>query len=226
MSDVVAALEKSLFSPTYELAAEYAEIGLDALMENEVLKEIPVVKTLCSICKIGYNIHERTLIKQTLAFLREFNAGSISPEKLAEHRKKLEADPKEAEKELGRVLILLGSQVEQVQSQVLGSFYAAYIKGAVSWDKFCELSEANRRMFVGDYRILLKAAGWGGIKILNRDLYRVDRLISLGLMQNHKRIGGNLWLESIDHPEQENDIIITSFGKAFCHNVPSGLKLG
>ena len=63
--------------PTYEIVAEYAEIGIDALLDNEVLKGIPVVSTLSSICKIGYNLHERNLIKQTLAFITEFNSGSI-----------------------------------------------------------------------------------------------------------------------------------------------------
>ncbi len=82
-------------------------------MDNEVLKGIPVVSTLSSICKIGYNLHERDLIKQTLAFITEFSSGSIPQEKLNAHREKLEANPKEAEKELGRVLIILGNQVEQ-----------------------------------------------------------------------------------------------------------------
>ena len=181
MSELVPALKDTLFSPTYEIVAEYAEIGIDALLDNEVLKGIPVVSTLSSICKIGYNLHERNLIKQTLAFITEFNSGSISQGKLNEHREKLEANPKEAEKELGRVLIILGNQVEQIQSQVLGSFYAAYVKGAISWEKICELSEANRRMFISDYQILFEAAINDGLKIQNRELYQVDRLISLGL---------------------------------------------
>ena len=54
MSELVPALKDTLFSPTYEIAAEYAEIGIDALLDNEVLKGIPVVSTLSSICKIGY----------------------------------------------------------------------------------------------------------------------------------------------------------------------------
>ena len=56
MSELVPALKDTLFSPTYEIVAEYAEIGIDALLDNEVLKGIPVVSTLSSICKIGYNL--------------------------------------------------------------------------------------------------------------------------------------------------------------------------
>ena len=131
---------------------------------------------------------------------------------------------KEAEKELGRVLIILGNQVEQIQSQVLGSFYAAYVKGAISWEKFCELSEANRRMFISDYQILFEAAINDGLKIQNRELYQVDRLISLGLLQNQNRLGGNVWLDFVDDPEKQNDIIVTSLGKTFYHNSPAALK--
>ena len=78
----------------------------------------------------------------------------------------------------------MGKQVEQIQFQVLGSFYAAYIKDAISCEKFCELSEANRRMFISDYQILFEATNNNGLKIQNRELYQVDRLISLGLLQN------------------------------------------
>ena len=77
MSELVPTLKDTLFSPTYEIVAEYAEIGIDALLDNEVLKGIPVVSTLSSICKIGYNLHERNLIKKSLPFISVYNSRSI-----------------------------------------------------------------------------------------------------------------------------------------------------
>ena len=213
MSELVPALKNTLFSSTHEVVSEYVELGIDALLESEVLKGIPVVNTIAAICKTGYNLRERNLIKQTLTFISEFNSGSIPQEKLDEHRKKLDADPKEAEKELSRVLIILGNQIDEIQSKVLGSFYASYVKGAISWEKFCELTEANRRMFVSDYALLFEAA------------IKVDRLISLGLLQNQNRLGGNVWMEITDNPDKQNDIIVTSLGMTFYHNAPSTLKM-
>ena len=87
MSELVPALKNTLFSSTYEVISEYIELGIDSLLESEALKEIPVVNTIAAICKTGYNLHERNLIKQTLTFISEFNSGSISQEKLEEHRK-------------------------------------------------------------------------------------------------------------------------------------------
>lgn len=221
MNELVPALKDTLFTSTYEIAAEYAEIGIDSLLENDALKGIPVVGTLAAFCKVGYNIQERNLIKQTLNFVIGFNSGTLSQEKIDNYRDKLENEPSKAEKELGRVLIILGNHIESIQSQVLGSFYSAYVKGAISWDKFCELSEANRRMFVNDYNLLLDSANNGGININDRELYQVDRLVSLGLLQYNNRLGGTLIID-LDNPQEEtHDIIITSFGKTFCQHFPS-----
>ena len=221
MNELVPALKDTLFAPTYEIVAEYAEIGIDSLLESDALKGIPVVGILAAICKVGYNIHERNLIKQTLDFVIGFNTGTISQEKIDEHRNELENNPAKAEKELGRILIILGNHVENIQSQVLGSFYSAYVKGAISWEKFCELSEANRRMFVNDYHILLEAARNGGININDRELYQVDRLISLGLLQNRNRLGGTFIINLDEDPEKTHDMIITSFGRTFCQYFPT-----
>ncbi len=218
MNDIVPALGRSIFQPTYDIVSDAIEIGLDSLIESDVLREIPVVKSIVAVCKVGYNIRERNLIKQTLSFISGCNSGSISQEQIDAYRQELESDPTKAEKELGRVLIILGSHIEDRQSQVLGRFYNAYVKGAISWDKFCELSEANRRMFISDYYVLMDADKNDGLDIGQRELYQVDRLISLGLLQNGNRLGGSAWIE-YDNPKPK-DIKITSFGRTFCQNMP------
>lgn len=220
MNELVPALKETLFEPTYDLAAEYAEIGIDLLLESDTLKAIPIVNTIAAFCKVGYNVHERNLVKQTLSFISEFNRGNIEPEKIEKYRQTLESNPQKAEKELGRVIIILGNHIEELQSKVLGSFYLAYAKGAISWEKFCELSEVNRRMFISDYVILAEAARDNGLNIKGRELYQVDRLISLGLLQNHNRLGGSVWIENMGQGEQEKDIIVTSLGKTFFQHMP------
>lgn len=221
MKKLIPAFKDTLFAPTYEIVSEYAEIGIDCLLESDALKSIPVVGTLSSICKAGYNIHERNLIKQTVNFIHSFNSGTLSQDNIDKHRNELENNPDKAEKELGRILIILGNHIENIQSQVLGSFYSAYVQRLIPWNKFCELSEANRRMFVNDYYILQEAAHNGGINVNDQELYQVDRLISLGLLQNQNRLGGAIMLSLDEETEKTFDIIITSFGKTFCQHFPS-----
>ena len=221
MNSLVPALRESIFNPTYEIAAEFVEIGIDAVLESDALKGIPIVNSIAALCKVGYNLHERNLIKQTLSFILGYNAGTISRECIEAHQIELTDNPRKAEKELGRVLIILDKHVEVIQSQVMGSFYGAYSRGDVTWEKFCELSEANRRMFLSDYHILIEAAMNEGLNIEDRELYQVDRLISLGLLQNSNRLGGSVVID-LDNPGEEGkDIIVTSFGKTFCEYLPA-----
>ncbi len=230
MSKLITSLKDTLFSPVYNIMSEFVEIGIDELLNDGMLRKIPFVRAITSFCELGCNLRERNLIKQALNFIIEFEAGRISEEKLDAHRKYLDSHPEEAEKELSRILILLNEHIEQIRSKVLGSFYAAYINGdisanrMISWERFCELSEANRRMFISDYKILAEAVVNEGLKIQNRELYQADRLISLGLLQNKNR-GGSLWNNIInDSQELQNDVIVTSFGKDFYHNSERILK--
>ena len=221
MYELIPSFKDTLFTPTYDIISEYAEIGIDALLENDALKSVPIVGTISSICKVGYNIHERNLLKQTFNFIIGLNSGTIPQEKINEYCYELERNPHKSEKELGRVLILLGNHIEHMQSQVAGSFFNAYVKKAISWEKFCVLTEANRRIFVSDYIILKETARNGGINIENRELYQIDRLISLGLLQYRNRLGG---VEVVDFDKIRNktyDVIITTFGKTFCQHLPN-----
>lgn len=49
MKELVPSLKTTLFEPTYELAFEYAEIGIDALFNNEAPKSIPFLNTVAAI---------------------------------------------------------------------------------------------------------------------------------------------------------------------------------
>lgn len=214
MSGVIPSLRDTIFDPCCEIVPDFAEIGMDYILESEVAKDIPIVRSILALCKIGYNLKERNLLKQTFAFINGFNKGSISEEKLISYKRELIANPDKQEKELGRVLIVLDRYVDDIKSAVLGYFYNVYINGDITWEEFCDLEEANSRMFVSDYIILEKAYNENGLKMIDQDYYKVQRLIAIGLLQNKNPLGGMSWMENVDLFD-EKDIVITSFGTTF-----------
>ncbi len=221
MEGIIPAFRDSLCGPGSDLIKECGELVLDELLENEAIKGIPVVSIISNACKAIYSLRERNLIKQTLSFIESFRAGTADPDKITKYVQKLQNNPKKQEEELGRVLILLDRQIEEMQAKILARFYLAYVMENISWEKFCELSEANRRMFVSDYAVLRTAYDGHGINLNNIDqgvLYQVDRLVSLGLLENTNRMGGTLFLHIVNvaNPEEEKHITVTSFGKIFC----------
>lgn len=137
MDKIIPAFETTLFDPTLSGAClDVAELGIDSLLDDGVFKSIPVVSVLVGFGKTAQNIHDRNLLKQTIKFINTFNEKSISQEKLNKYRKKLETQPKYAEEELGRVIILLNSNVDLKKSEILGKFYRAYVEESINWDIF------------------------------------------------------------------------------------------
>lgn len=231
MSNLIPSFKDSVLTPMSDPIADSLEAGIDSILESDILKAIPIVRTVSAVCKIGVNLHERNLLKQTLQFIKGFNERSLDKETIEEYRLELENNPKKQEKELGRVIIILGKQIDEQQSQVLGSFYNSFVRGAISWDKFCELSEANSRMFSSDYAILAKVAHEDGINLEDQKLYQIDRLISLGLLSQTHRKGRAIFtvsgeslglLNSSDSTDK--DVVVTSFGETFFQHMPSKFK--
>lgn len=175
--------EKSLFNDSVDIIGDYMEIGIDSFIEEGILKEIPFVKSIVSTLKIGKNIHDRNLLKQTLTFIKEFNSGNISKDKLVAYKSSIENNPKKCEEELGRILILLNNYVDREKSIMLARLYKSYVMQEINWHEFCEFSEIINRLFIQDIQIL-KGIKDKNIDIMNNreDEFRIERLYSLGLI--------------------------------------------
>ena len=56
--DLVEQLKVSLFENSIDVAIDFAEIGLDNLLsditDSEILQEIPIIKTIYSVCNTLY----------------------------------------------------------------------------------------------------------------------------------------------------------------------------
>jgi hypothetical protein len=214
---LVPSMRDTVFEPSVDglsdAMADIAEVALDAVLQDGLIRELPVVGSILAMCKTGAGIRERNFIRQTAVFIKSFNDGLISPNQLQAHRKKLEDDPKEAERELGRVMLLLDRTIEAEQSRVLGKFYGSYVKGALSWAKFVELSEVNWRMFLEDYGELLQIGArpiGQDASISERREYRIRRLESLGLVieRRAKLFDGNV----LESPTSEYGFFVTPLG--------------
>ena len=183
MDELTDSFEKSLFNDSNDVISDYLELGVDSFISDGILKEIPIVKSIVSVLRIGKNIHDRNLLKQTLTFINEFNNNNISIEKLNRYREGIENDDKKCEEELGRVLLLLNSYIDKEKSIMLAKLFKAYINMEINWNKFCEYSEIINRLFIQDFDLLRKIyySQVNDTSNIN-DIYRVERLNSLGVI--------------------------------------------
>ena len=51
-----------------DLAVDYAELGLDSILDEGIVKDIPILRTLVSLAKTGFNIRDRIYVKKIAHF--------------------------------------------------------------------------------------------------------------------------------------------------------------
>ena len=141
------------------------------------------MKSIVSVLKIGKNVYDRNLLKQTLTFINEFNNNTIGNEKIYKYKELIETNPKKAEEELGRVLLLLNGYIDREKSIMLSKIFKAYVAKEIGWIEFCEFSEIINRLFVQDINVLRMIYQGTISDTTNRnDMFRVERLNSIGII--------------------------------------------
>lgn len=212
MNEIIPEFNDSLMINSTDIIGDYLELGIDSILENEILKEIPIFKSLLSVGKISKNIRERNCLKNLAIFINELNSGNIDSEKLRLHQEELKRNSKKAEKELGRVLIILDQTIDNIKASILGKLYKAYINQVVDWDMFIEFSEITNRLYINDLKILALIYNGNMNDTSNRaDLYRVERLNSLGVIG----LAPKSIVIGTGHSRQDSYITLNKIGKMY-----------
>ena len=186
MDELIPAFRQSIFNDSLaDGVANIAEVGIDSIMSDGLLKDIPIVNLLLNASRTFKAIHERNLLKNTALFLDTVNSQKIDDKKVQAYKKKL-LNEKTAERELGRVIVLLDQYVDNIKAQMLGRLFCQYIDRDYSWDKFCELSDILNRLFLDDMPFLYSIFGSDGrqaIYHIYKIPYNIKRLESIGLVE-------------------------------------------
>lgn len=214
MDKIVSVFETTLFDSSLSSACiDMAEMGIDTLLDEGIFKSIPLVNLLVGVGKTAQNIHDRNLLKQTIKFINTFNEKALSPDKIIKYRKRLKKNPKFAEEEIGRVIILLNSNIDIKKSELLSKFYYSYVSEEIDWDVFCELSDITSRLFVSDLQLLYDIY-YGKISDTSQCfVYKADRLIALGLLDSATK---SMTIGSASGSQTQRYIQANQLGKLFC----------
>ena len=213
MNDLTISFNDSLLLNTSDILKDYAELGIDSVLDTGVLKDIPIISTIFGVSKVIHSVHERNLIKKLILFLNELNSGNVDKEKLTNYKDRLNRNKKEAEKELGRVLIILNQIIDNDKSIMLGKIFKAYVNEKIDWNQFCEFSEIINRLFLQDVHAL-KQIYCGRLKETSGmgDIYRIERLNSLGIIGLSTK---TMMISSNSNSRTDSYIVLNRMGGVF-----------
>ena len=148
-TSIIPSFQESIENST-DLACDITSLSIERLTTNEVLLNIPIVKSLKVLYSLGRDIREAHLIKNSLIFLNEMKAGSIDQKKLTKFKNKTLKSQKSLDNELQRIIFILDRTTEEAKACYLGRLFAALLNEKISFDEFYDYSELLEKVYIND----------------------------------------------------------------------------
>ena len=214
-NDISIALRDSISQEILNASSNLAEVGLDSIMEEGFLREMPFISNVISVYKIQKSIRERHYIKKLGIFISELNQGCVDEGKRQRIKSKIEESPKKRKKELEYLLLLIDRYIAEGKAAMLAKLYLAYLDKLISWDEVAKYAEVIDRLLPGDYEAM-QETHWND---MNDSLVpdSLMRLIGLGMVISHDKDAavpntvGLLFIPSA----RTKDYELTAFGQKF-----------
>lgn len=191
------ALGNSLTEEAATVSSELLEVGLDAILEDGLLKDIPLLSTAVSIYKIGNSIKERHNIKKLNSFLNELNNGIVDDCQREEYIQDFVENKKIRNKELEYIIVLIDRYLSEDRPRLLAKLYLAYLENKIVWDEFVMYAEILDRLFKLDIDTLI-SDGTQYTVYRNIGAESILRLVALGLIV-----------------EESNNLLYNAYGKEY-----------
>ncbi len=187
--EIVKSAANTLFNDaTKTLSMDIVEMGLDSVIDDEVLKELPFVKTVYAVAKTSLAIKEKFLLKKFLNFIKLFNEHDVDEKEIVKRKKAIEKNEKWIYREIEILMIFLDNMDSVKKSKLLAILYGEYINRNIDWERFCQYIEIANRLFSYDIELLVEFYRYSTNSMQKGngfyyDLTSYSRLSGLGLME-------------------------------------------
>lgn len=126
------------------IASDFAEIGLDTITENELLKSIPIVSTVINATNAIVGIRDRLFLRKVAKFL--FRLEEIPRHTRQEFVKRMNDQRK---RDFGETVILLLDRLDSIRkADMVAKVYGKYIVGEIDREQAQLLCSAIDRVFL------------------------------------------------------------------------------
>lgn len=140
--------ETILKSELPELINDLGEIGIDSLLTDGVLKDIPVLGSVLAIGKTYGNVRDYLFTKKLIKFLQELT--SLSSEERISLIEKLETDSGYASNIGEKVIGILSRLDDDSKPSIIAKAFKLYAAGHLSYIQLQRINNAIERLLICD----------------------------------------------------------------------------
>ncbi|MDV2360925.1 hypothetical protein [Vibrio cholerae] len=131
------------------LAIDLGEVGIDAILEGGVLRDIPILSTIVSSINVIGSVRDALFTKKLISFLSELSDVSVE-----QRRSMIESidNSNEYKIKVGEKLIYIIEKAEDhYASKIIAMFFSEFLSGKITYNQFLKISRIIDSMFIDDF---------------------------------------------------------------------------
>ena len=189
MRHIVQQAIKNMEEKLIDIFTDYSEIVIDNLFEgdNELLKEIPLVKTINSVIQFKNSLDEKIFIKKITQFL--YTLKDIPQEKKIEMISKVDHSETYKQRVGEKLLEILNRIESDLKPTIIGNLFRAFIKEEIDYQTFLRLSFIVEKTFAQDFIIIKEHNDKGELYSADANLIMSSELFEVGIGTWEKQTG-------------------------------------
>jgi len=130
------------------LAKDYAELAIDGIMDDGILKDLPLVGSLIGVMKFSNSVNKHLATKKLYKFLYELH--SIPLEKRVKKIDEINSS-KKYQSSVGEMIFELLDRIESDgKPEIIGKLFCAVIEEKIEYQTYLRLAHIVNRIFYYD----------------------------------------------------------------------------
>lgn len=131
------------------LAVSFGEVGIDAILENGILKDIPILSSILGGINAIGSVRDALFAKKLVSFLSEL---SDIPVEQRQNMIDLIDNSNDFKVKVGEKIIYIIEKAEDhYTSKIVAIFFAEFLTEKITYDQFLKVSRIINNMFIGDF---------------------------------------------------------------------------
>lgn len=141
-------------SDLQSITIDLAETFSDALLEDGLLKDIPIIGTIVGLTKAAISLNERLLIKKLLYFISELN--DIDQEKRNKLISEIDNSERERVKVGEKLLYIIDKSEDHITAKYVAIIFRSFLNEQISYSDFLRCSAIIQKIFIHDLETFIE----------------------------------------------------------------------
>lgn len=128
-----------MIDESLSLFTDVGEVGIDALIKDPTLKEVPILGSVLNLIKLSLSIQDRIFINKLKSFIDNVEKNKKWKEKFS--------DPKECKKISKQLIYIIDSSDDEEKIEAIGMLFNHFVQGEITKEHYFYLCDIIKKSY-------------------------------------------------------------------------------